>query len=277
MNLKTTNPIILQFLNIFTLVLVLVMNIAATSLPLNGISTEEISDALPSYFTPAGYTFAIWGLIYTALIAFAIYQARPIERQRPFLAKIGWLFIVSSLANSAWIVAWHYGYYVLSVGIMLLLLGTLIAIYLRLNIGRRDPTLSWQDKLFYQAPFSLYLGWITVATIANISSVVNYLGWNGLGIAEPIWAMIMIGAAVVVAALLLINRRNAAYAGVLIWALFGIRASAMESGEPALAGVAVGAAVIIAGLAALGYWRTREKISAAPSEPVEAESAIQGT
>ncbi len=260
MNTKTTNPILLQFANIFFLVLVLVMNIAATRLPLGGITTEEISDALPSYFTPAGYTFAIWGLIYTALIAFAIYQARPVERKRPFLAKIGWLFVISSIANSAWIAAWHFGYYTLSVGLMLILLVSLIGIYLRLNIGRRDASLSWQDKLFYQVPFSLYLGWITVATIANIASVTNYLGWNGFGIAEPLWAMIMIGTAVVVAGLLLINRRNLAYAGVLVWALFGIRASATESGEPMLAAVAVGAAIAIAILAALGYYRTRDKL-----------------
>ena len=273
MNTKNTNPILLQFLNIFTLVLVLVMNVAATSLPLNGISTEEISDALPSYFTPAGYTFAIWGLIYTALIAFAIYQARPVERQRPFLYKIGFLFTASSIFNSAWIVSWHYGYYTLSVFIMLALLATLIPIYLRLNIGRRDPELSWQDKLFYQAPFSLYLGWITVATIANIASVVNYLGWNGFGIAEPTWAMIMIGAAVVVAALLLINRRNAAYAGVLVWALFGIRASAAESGESTLAAVAVVAALTVAALAALGYWRTRDAQPVSNSKPAISQTA----
>lgn len=259
MNTQTKNPILLQFANIFFLILVLVMNIAATSLPLGGITTEEISDALPSYFTPAGYTFAIWGLIYTALIAFAIFQARPVERQRPFLAKIGWLFVISSIANSAWIAAWHFGYYTLSVILMVTLLLSLIAIYLRLNIGRVDPTLTWQDKLFYQVPFGLYLGWITVATIANIASVVNYLGWDGFGIAEPIWAMIMIATAVVVAAILLINRRNLAYAGVLVWALFGIRASAMTSGEPMLATFAVIAAIVIAGLATLGYYRTREQ------------------
>ena len=142
---------------------------------------------------------------------------------------------------------------------MLVLLLSLIAIYLRLNIGRPDPALSWQDKLFYQAPFSLYLGWITVATIANISSVVNYLGWDGFGIAEPVWAMIMIGTAVIVAGLLLINRRNLAYAGVLVWAFFGIRASAEASGEPLLAAVAVGAAMTIALLAEVGYRRTRDQ------------------
>ena len=142
---------------------------------------------------------------------------------------------------------------------MLVILATLIAIYLRLNIGRPDATLNWKDKLFYQAPFSLYLGWITVATIANIASVTNYLGWNGFGIAEPVWAMIMIGTAVIVAALLLINRRNLAYAGVLVWALFGIRASATEAGEATLAIVAVGAAAIIIALAILGYYRTRNQ------------------
>lgn len=274
MKITPKNPILLQFLNIFVLVLVLVMNTAAVTLPLNGISTEEISDALPSYFTPAGYTFAIWSLIYTALIAFAIYQARPIERKRPFLPKIGWLFIVNGIFNSAWIVAWHYGYYTLSVGIMLVILATLIAIYLRLNIGHPDTSLTWQDKLFYQVPFSLYLGWITVATIANIASVVNYLGWNGFGIAEPTWAMIMIGVAVIVVALLLINRRNLAYAGVLVWALFGIRASAAEAGEATLALVAVVAASIIIGLAILGYYRTRDQLNQSKHETSSLSQAV---
>ncbi len=271
---KTSKPIILQFANTFTLVLVLVMNIAASAIPLNGISTGEISDLLPSYFTPAGYTFAVWSVIYTALIAFAIYQARPVERERPFLYKIGWLFVISSIVNSGWIVTWHYGYYALSIGLMVTLLITLIAIYLRLNIGRRDPTLSWQDKIFYQFPFSIYLGWITVATIANISSVVNFWGWNGFGIAEPVWAMLMIGAAVIVAALLLINRRNASYAAVLVWALFGIRASAMESREPALAAVAVAAALIIALLTAIGYWRTREQLAGSNNSSLNEEKPV---
>lgn len=256
MDTQQSNPKLLQFLNIVTLVLVLVMNTLATALPLNNITTEEISDALPSFFTPAGYTFAIWGLIYTALIGFGIYQALPSQRSRPFLYKIGFWFVLSSLANSAWIVAWHYGYYVVSVGLMLVLLGSLIIIYNRLNIGKPDPSLTTADKLLYQAPFSLYLGWITVATIANIASVAGYLGWNGFGIAGPTWAIIMIFVAVIVAGLLLFNRRNAAYAGVLIWALFGIRAARLVD-APEVGVAAVIAAVLIAGLAILGYWRTR--------------------
>ncbi|MDX1417885.1 MAG: hypothetical protein R3293_27035 [Candidatus Promineifilaceae bacterium] len=273
MNKKLAHPILLQFINIASLVLVLVINIASTALPLNGKLPEEISDALPSLFTPAGYTFSVWGLVYTALIAFAIFQARPSERGRQFLGRIGWLFALSSVLNSAWLLAWHYELFVLSVLLMVGLLLTLIAVYLRLNIGRVDPALRWQDKLFYQAPFSLYLGWITVATIANIASVVNYLGWNGFGIPEPLWAMIMIGAAVVVAGLLLFNRRNLAYAGVLVWALFGIRASAEANGEPLLAGVAVGAAIVVALLAEAGYRRTRSQDEPARSDRLSTSRA----
>ncbi len=269
MDTSKNTPKLLQFLNIVALVFVLIMNAAATTLPLNGVTTEEISDALPSAFTPAGYTFAIWGLIYFALTGFIIYQALPSQRHRPFLQRIGLLFVLNGIANGSWIAAWHYGYYVLSVGIMLVILGTLIAIYLRLRIGQPDPDLTTADKLLYQAPFSLYLGWITVATIANVSSVINYLGWNGFGIAETTWAIIMIFVAVIVAGLLLYNRRNLAYAGVLVWALFGIRAaSAVDA--PNVATSAVIAAVLIAGLALLGYWRTRRQ---APELPLVAQAA----
>jgi len=271
---KLSNPIVLQFVNIASMVLLLVMNIASTALPLNGKLPAEIADALPSLFTPAAYTFSIWGLIYTALIAFAIYQARPAERGRSFLGKIGWLFALSSIANSAWLLAWHYEQFLLSVVFMVTLLLTLIAIYLRLDIGRPNPNLKWQDKLFYQAPFSLYLGWITVATIANIASVVNYLGWNGIGLDESLWAMIMIGAAVVVAGLILFNRRNLVYAGVLVWALFGIRASAEASGETMLAAVAVSASIIVILLAEIGY----QRISQQDETPVgQVQSAAQVT
>jgi hypothetical protein len=145
------------------------------------------------------------------------------------------------------------------------LLVTLIAIYLRLGIGQRNADLTTVDKLLYQTTFSLYLGWITVATIANIASVLGYLGWNGFGIDGQIWSAIMMMTAVVVAGLLLFNRRNLAYAGVLVWALFGIRAAYPD--VPVIANTAVIAAVLIVILALVGYWRTR-KIEPIPSEAV---------
>lgn len=236
-------------------VVVLFVNFLSNALPLNGRTAGEISDALPSYFTPAGYTFSIWGLIYTALLGFVVYQALPAQRDRRFVGQVGWLFAASSVFNVAWLFAWHYGVYALSILFMAALLLTLIAIYLRLDIGRRHPELSIADKALVHFPFSLYLGWITVATIANVASVAAYWGWNGFGIAGETWSAIMMLVAAVVAGLLLFNRRNLAYAGVLIWALFGIRAAYPD--VSLIANTAVAAAVLIALFALAGYVRTR--------------------
>ena len=242
--------------NILAFIGVIIVNVLSNVLPLNGRTAEQLSDALPSYFTPTGYTFSIWGLIYTTLLGYIIYQALPSQKERPFQAQIGWLFVVSSAANAGWLFAWHYGAYALSVLVMLIMLVTLIMIYLRLDIGHTNPNLTLKDRLFVHLPFSLYLGWITVATIANIASVAAHFGFDGLGIAGPTWSAIMMLIAVVVAGVLLFNRRNLAYAGVLIWALFGIRTAYPEIGV--IANTAVIAAILIALLALTGYWRTRE-------------------
>lgn len=258
---KKANPKILQFFNIMAFVLVIVVNTLSNALPLNGRTAGEISDSLPSYFTPAGYTFSIWGVIYLALLGYTIYQAIPAQRKRPFQERIGWLFVLSSIANAAWIFSWHYGSYILSVFLMVSLLISLIAIYMRLKIGQPNQSVSKTDLAFVHIPFSLYLGWITVATIANIASVAADLGWNG----GPIWAAIMMAVAVVVAGVLLFNRRDFAYAGVLIWALFGIRSG--QSAEPLLVTVSLVAAILIGILAFIGYFRFR-KANATGSAPV---------
>jgi hypothetical protein len=268
MNTQKSLPKTVQIVNIVAFVAVFAVNVLSNLLPLNGRTAGEISDALPSYFTPAGYTFSIWSVIYLALLGFVIYQALPGQRNNPLTQKIGWLFVVSSVLNGAWLFAWHYGAYVLSVLIMASFLVTLIEIYRRLNIGRPNPALSTGDKLLVQFPFSIYLGWITVATIANISSVINYLGWNGFGIAEPTWAAIMMLVAVVVAGLLLFNRQNLAYAGVLVWALFGIRTA--QADVAIVANTAVIAAVLIIILALVGAWRTRQ---ATPSATARTQPA----
>jgi len=262
-NVKT-NPKVLQFFNIMAFVLVIVVNTLSNVLPLNGRTAGEISDSLPSYFTPAGYTFSIWGVIYLALLAYTIYQAIPAQRGRPFQERIGWLFVFSSIANAVWIFTWHYGVYTLSVFVMIALLVSLIAIYMRLKIGQSGQSVSKTDLAFVHIPFSLYLGWITVATIANIASVSADLGWDGFGIAGPTWSAIMMAVAVVVAGVLLFNRRDFAYAGVLIWALFGIRSG--QSAEPLLVTVSLVAAVLIGILAFVGYFRFR-KANTAESTP----------
>ncbi|MDT8306402.1 MAG: TspO/MBR family protein [Anaerolineae bacterium] len=254
MEQKQRTLTVLQIMNVVAFVVVVVMNFLSNWLPLNGRTAGEISDALPSYFTPAGYTFSIWGVIYLGLLGFIVYQALPRQRERRVVPRVGWLFVLSSAANIAWLLAWHYGYYLLSVVFMVTLLLTLIAIYVRLKIGRPDPRLTVAERLLVHLPFSLYLGWITVATIANIASVVAHLGWDGFGIAGPVWSAIMMAVAVVVAGLLLWNRRNLAYAAVLVWALFGIRAAYPD--EAIITTTAVVAAILVAALAIIGYWRT---------------------
>lgn len=255
MNTQNTSSKTLQIVNIVSFVVVVVMNALSIALPINGRTPGEISDSLPSYFTPAGYTFSVWSVIYLFLLGFTIYQALPSQRERPFLSKIGWLFAATTVLNIFWLLAWHYSFYVVSVLFMAGLLLTLIAIYLRLHIGHPDPSLTTADKLLYQTPFSLYLGWITVATIANIASVAAYLGWNGFGIDGPVWSAIMMLVAVAVAGVLLFNRRNLAYAAVLVWALFGIRSA--HADVALVANTALIAAFLVVVLALIGYWRTR--------------------
>ena len=212
--------ILRQISVILTIAATIVVNTLANALPINGQNTGEISDRFRVYFVPAGYVFSIWGLIYLGLIAFAIFQVLPSQRENPRLRATGWWITLGGLANIAWIFLWHYEQFPLTVVAMLILLGSLIATYLRLGIGR--SSVSTIQKWAARVPFSIYLGWITVATVANITSVLDYLKWDGIGIAPEIWMAIILIAVLVIAALMNFTRRDIAYALVLLWALAGI-------------------------------------------------------
>lgn len=213
-------PIFRQLLVILTVLATITVNILANALPLNGLNTGEISDRFRVYFVPAGYVFSIWGVIYLGLIAYAVFQALPSQRENPRLQAIAGWAILGNLANIAWIFLWHYEQFVGTLGAMLILLATLIAVYLRLGAGltRVPPAETWAVRL----PFSIYLGWITVATVANVTSLLDYLNWNGFGLAPEIWMVIVLAAVLVIAALMNFTRRDVAYAAVLLWALAGI-------------------------------------------------------
>ena len=205
---------------VLTILATLVINVLANALPINGLNTGQISDRFKVYFVPAGYVFSIWGVIYLGLIAFAIFQALPSQRENPRLRATGWWISLGGLANSVWIFLWHYEQFPLTLIAMLVLLATLIVTYLRLGIGRTAvPTAeTWAVRL----PFSIYLGWITVATVANVTSLLDYLKWDGFGIAPEIWMGIVLAAVLVIAALMNFTRRDVAYALVILWALAGI-------------------------------------------------------
>jgi hypothetical protein len=209
-----------QIAVVIVLLATITVNILANALPINGLNTGQISDNFDVYFVPAGYVFSIWGIIYIGLIAYAIFQALPSQRDNPRMQKTGWWVVLGGIANSAWIFLWHYQQFTLTLVAMLTLLSSLIMVYLNLGIGKsRVSTLeTWMVRI----PFSIYLGWITVATIANISDVLDYIEWNRFGISEEIWMVVILGAVVLISALMNFLRRDIAYALVILWALAGI-------------------------------------------------------
>jgi benzodiazapine receptor len=234
---------------IVAVVAIIVVNGLATALPLNGQTTGEISDRFQVYFVPAGYVFSIWGLIYLALIAFAIYQALPRQADNPRLRRIGGLFILSSIANIAWIFLWHYEFFTLTLVAMIILLLSLITIYLQLGIRRTE--VSGGEKWLVHIPFSIYLGWITVATIANVTSLLDYLNWTGWGISAEAWAVVMFIAALVIASLVSLTRGDVAYMLVIIWAFAGI--AVKHTGKPVIPTVAWAVTALALLMMVVGY------------------------
>ena len=232
-----------QSVNLVAVIVTIAINGLANALPLNGKSTGEISDQFQVYFVPAGYVFSIWGLIYVALVAFAVYQALPAQRDNPRLRRIGPLFALSCAANTAWLFLWHYECFLLTLVAMITLLLSLIAIYLRLEIGR--PRVSAAETWLVRVPFSIYLGWITVATIANVTSVLDYVNWSGWGIRPEGWTVIMLVAGLGIASAVSLTRGDVAYMLVIVWAFAGI--AVKHAGTPVVAT----AAWVTAALAAL--------------------------
>lgn len=234
-----------QTANLVTVLIALTVNILASALPLNGQNTGEISDRFEVYFVPAGYVFAIWGIIYIGWIAFVIHQFQPSQKESPRLRRLGYLFALSNLFNAGWLFAWHYNLFGLSVLIMLALLGLLVASYLRLDVNRIRVSIA--ERWSVDIPFSIYLGWITVATVANVTSWLYSIGWSGFGISAPLWAVIMIAVASVLGLLMTVTRRDAAYAFVLAWSFIGIAIKQAAASNVATAGwVAAGLMLFLA-------------------------------
>ncbi|WP_028307764.1 tryptophan-rich sensory protein [Desulfitibacter alkalitolerans] len=215
---------ILQVANIIALIFTVFINYLANALPLNGKTTAEVSGLYPTLFTPAGVTFAIWGLIYLLLAAFVVYQGRDLLTYRkagmPFLNQIGWWFVAASFFNIVWIIAWHYEAILLSLVIIIALLLTLIIIYLRLGIGKSVK--NRMEKYLVHIPFSIYLGWITIATVANIAVYLVKINWVQSVSAEVFWTVIVILFSTALAITVLLTKKDIFYVLVVLWAFVGI-------------------------------------------------------
>jgi hypothetical protein len=221
-------------INLTFLMITLGVNFLSQAIPLNGQTSAEIANRLPILFVPDNYVFGIWGIIYTLLIGFGIYQALPAQRDNPLVSRIGNWFVVTCIANATWLVLFHYNLFALSMVAMVVLLIALIIIYTRLEIGKR--AVSNAQRWFLHIPFSVYLGWITVATVANAAYVLYDAQWDGFGISGAIWATLMLVIATSITLMVIFTRRDIAYSAVIIWALIGIVSK--QAGTPLVAATA---------------------------------------
>ena len=224
----------LSVANIFALIVTIVLNYLSNTGIFNGNTMSTVSAAYQNLFTPAGYAFSIWGLIYLGLAAFVIYHAVisfKSNQENNVVLKVGWWFVISCIANCAWIFAWLYDYTGLSVIIMIMLLFSLVMIILKTRMELDD--LPMKQIAFVWWPFSLYAGWITVALIANIAAWLTKINWDGFGISSITWTIIMIIIAGIIYLLMTWQRNMREYALVGVWGLLAI-AVANWTTEPSI-------------------------------------------
>ncbi|WP_296317300.1 tryptophan-rich sensory protein [Winogradskyella sp. UBA3174] len=214
---------ILQIANGLALGSTIFINYLSNTGLMNNTTIGEISDDYRSLFTPSGYTFAIWGIIYLLLFGFAIYQGRSLfvkVKNDDFIFKIGWWFVASCVFNCLWIFAWIYEYTGWSCLFIFLLLASLLKIVTNNRMELDDEP--FPIIAFVWWPFVVYAGWVTVASIANVSTYLIKIGWNGFGLSEVTWTIILITIAIVINQYILWKRNMREFAVVGAWALIGI-------------------------------------------------------
>jgi benzodiazapine receptor len=221
------NPVILQVLNVIAVISVIIINILANVLPINGVNTGQVSDLYFNYFTPAGYVFSIWFIIYIQSIIFIIYQVRSSQREETYLTKINIFYFLGALANIAWIFFFHYSanpqfppYFYLSVVLLLILLLLMLLVFLRLGIGK--DAVPRNEKLAIHLHISVYLAWLGVASIAAIASALNVLIPGLPDTTQWLATAIMAVVAMLLAVLMVYLRRDFGFALVVLWASVGI-------------------------------------------------------
>lgn len=236
---------------IAALVLVITVNWLANWLPIGGVKTGEVSALYESLFTPAGFTFGIWGVIYTGLLIYAIYQALPAQSGNLMLRDVGRLFTANSLLNCAWLIAWHMQLLSASLLIMFAILISLVMIYRKL---RQNDGVS----PFVSLPFSIYLAWISVASIANISALQTAMDMNDTGLASIHWTLVKLAIAGAIGSAMVILKRDIAFALVIGWAAYGI--SVKQMATPEVHGAALTLAILTLLLSLFAMARAREKV-----------------
>ncbi|HEY9747991.1 MAG TPA: tryptophan-rich sensory protein, partial [Allocoleopsis sp.] len=212
----------LAIATLVAIIATLLVNALSNFLPIAGLNIGEIANTILGgvQITPANYAFAIWGLIYTGLIAYGLYQLGPAQRQDPTIQRVDTLLIVACVAQIAWVYLFTLQLFWPSVVAMTAILLPLIGAYLQLGIGK--VRVSRDRQWFAQAPFSIYLGWISVATIVNVASALYSSGWNGWGLDATSWTVVMLVVGTVIGAIVAVQRADIAFTSVFIWAFVAI-------------------------------------------------------
>ncbi|MEZ4634633.1 MAG: tryptophan-rich sensory protein [Caldilineaceae bacterium] len=235
-----------QILAVVTFIATVTVNSYANIAAIGTMSVAEISDSFPNYFTPAGYVFSVWSAIYLGLLAFSIYQALPSQREKPLMRRLGWLFILTNVFNGTWIFAWQFLLFPLSWLIIVGLLITLLVIYLRLDQER--GVVGAAQTWLVHVPFSLYTAWVTVATIANTTVLLQDLGFEGGPIAPQLWSAVIIVVGAAIAGYVIYTRRDIAFTAVIVWAYAGIVVKYLEDSNLVVYTAGVMAAAVIVAL-----------------------------
>lgn len=221
MNTKM-NRYTIPILSFVTYLAMVTANGLANALPINGRGTGEISDFYANLFAPAGVTFAIWGVIYALLFGYVTYRLISVRKSSPerldFLNKMDLFFIVSSVANTIWIFAWHYDW----IGLSLILMFVILACLIGINMMVRKMIFSHSETLLIRTPFAVYFGWITVATIANITTYLVFSGWGRFNLSEVFWTDVVLAVGTIIGFIAIQFYRSYSYGMVLIWAYGGI-------------------------------------------------------
>ena len=220
--MKLDKHLVRKWATLLSILAAFFTNVLANISPINDLTIGEISNNIfgDVLITPAGYAFAIWGLIYLGLISLGVYQVLPKNKENDYLDKLGYYLVISSLAQSVWVFLFLSRLFVLSTVAMVTILIPLVLVYLDLNISLKSR--SKQDKWFVNFPISVYFAWITVATILNVASALFWVKWSGFGLSHVVWTTIIIVVAAIVGILIRITRQDKVYSGVFIWALVAI-------------------------------------------------------
>lgn len=247
-----------QILTLAAILAAIIVNTVTNLAPPSGQNVGEIANTIlqPVLIIPANYAFAIWGVIYLGLICLAVYQALPAQKRKPNLRKLDHLLVIASLAQIVWIFLFSYQLFALSIVAMLLILIPLIVLYLRLGIG--VERVHRQEKWFVNIPVSIYLAWISVATIVNVASALYISNWNGWGLSDEVWTVVMLVVAALIGATVAVQRRDLAFVLVFAWAFVAIAVANLSIVTIAATGIGLAVVLILLGLFRQGRRRSMQ-------------------